>query len=68
MTLVRCILLLRIAGLLLAVAGTEAGENPPVSGDAPPSLGGDPPPNKGSPAAPEKGSLVMRFQAKVERA
>ena len=43
------------SGPLLTVAGTEAGESPPVSGDAPLPLGGDTPPDKGSLTAPGKG-------------
>ena len=49
-------MLLRIAAPLLAVAGTEAGESSPVSGDAPPPLGVDAPPDKGPLTSPNKGS------------
>ena len=44
------------AVLLLAVAGTGAGESSPVSGNAPSTLGGDAPPDEGPPAALGKGS------------
>ena len=44
-------------GPLLAVAGTGAGENPPVSADAPHPLGGDALPDEDSPAAPGKCSV-----------
>ena len=50
------ILLSRIAAPLVAVAGTGAGEDRTVSGDALPSLGVDAPPNKGSLTSPAKGS------------
>ena len=49
-------MLLRIAVPLFTVADAGAGENLPVSGDAPPPLIGDAPPNEGPPAAPGKGS------------
>ena len=48
MMLGRGILLLRIAVPFLAVAGTGAGESPPVLGNAPPPLGGDVPHDKDS--------------------
>ena len=59
-------MLLRIAAPLLTVADAGAGENLPVSGDAPPPLIGDAPPNEGPPAAPGKNSAVDATPGKVE--
>ena len=56
MPLDRGILLVRIAILLLAVAGTGGVESPPGLGDAPPSLGGDTLPDEGPTAVLGKGS------------
>ena len=47
---------MRIAASLVSVAGTGAGENPPVLGDAPPPLGGGAAPDEDLSAAPGKGS------------
>ena len=59
-------MLLPIAAPLLTAADAGAGENLPVSGDAPPPLIGDAPPDEGPPAAPGKGSADETTPGKVE--